>query len=176
MSAAEYSYSVVIEGSEYHFNANHLVVFPCPDQGEDAWLGEPLHGHDYLVTLELSRALDSAGCVINFLEAQRALRQTLTKWNYTTILALDAHCLDYVEKDEQIEITLQEKNRRRRWSVPCNSVVWLDASNATAEEIARAVLTDFLETLLGVDADSTELIATLTLQESPGSFVRVTRR
>lgn len=173
-------YGVVLQSDAFRFRAAHFVAFPIRGEGDEGqalaenaqWLGERLHEHDFHVALRIVGPLDDADCVVDFIAAKRALLKTLKRWDGKTLLARNTPRARYRESPEQdaIEIEWRGAPQPLTFTAPLSSVLWLDATNASAEIIAAKLLLEWLDNAtLPFPRDRYSL--TLRLEESPGCFV-----
>ena len=145
-------HAVRLDDPSLRFNASHAIVYIGAD-GKIA--REPEHRHDFRASLRIEGPLDETCCVVDFLVVQKTLRDVLAGWNDSRIVARAEHpTVDAARKDAKI----------RR----------VDATNATTETIAAAILVEFLQRLVeakGVSERDVERYSfTLSLEEAPGCF------
>ena len=164
-----------------NINANNKVAVVATSS---SWVGEPIHGHDFRVSIRVEGPRDASGCVVDFIAAKRALVAAVACRNYRLFLARKTPCVEYVETNPTrenpngtVEICWRGAPAPRRWVVPRDEVFWLDAENASTEEIAARLLDDWLESMEKADAFSfppSDYRFTLRLEEAPGTSVEVT--
>jgi 6-pyruvoyl-tetrahydropterin synthase len=150
---------------------------------EPAWLGEPIHGHDFRVSVRVEGPRDASGCVLDFVAARRSLLEIAEAWNHRTILATRAPETEYQEvaptpenPTGELVVLWRGAPAPRRWVVPLDGIAWLDALNASTEELAAVFLDRWLEKLDETNAlpfPPSEYRFTLRLEESPGAFAEV---
>ena len=71
-------------------NDDILATAAVRSPSEPAWFGEPIHGHDFRVSVRVEGPRDASGCVLDFVAARRSLLETAATWNHRTILATRA--------------------------------------------------------------------------------------
>jgi 6-pyruvoyltetrahydropterin/6-carboxytetrahydropterin synthase len=150
---------------------------------EPAWIGEPIHGHDFRVSIRVEGPRDASGCVLDFVAARRALLEIAADWNHRTILATRAPETEYREIPPtpdnpvgEIVVLWRGAPEPRRWVLPSDAVAWIDALNASTEELASVLLDYWLEKLVENGAlpfPTAEYRFSLRLEESPGAFAEV---
>lgn len=150
---------------------------------EPAWIGEPIHGHDYRVSLRVEGPRDASGCVLDFVAARRALLEIAAAWNHRTILATRTPETEYRQVAPtpenpvgEVVVLWRGAPEPRRWVVPLDSVAWIDALNASTEELASVLLDRWLEKIVELGAlpfPTSEYRFALRLEESPGAFAEV---
>ncbi|MBP5622512.1 MAG: 6-carboxytetrahydropterin synthase [Thermoguttaceae bacterium] len=143
-------HAVRLDDPSLRFNASHAIFYIDAD-GKIA--REPEHRHDFRASLRVEGPLDKTCCVVDFLVVQKTLRDVLDGWNDSRIVA---------RSDKSADDADPKGAKIRR----------VDASNATTEAIAAAILVEFLQRLVeakGAAEDSVDQYAfTLCLEEAPG--------
>jgi 6-pyruvoyltetrahydropterin/6-carboxytetrahydropterin synthase len=126
----------VIGDGEYSFCAAHALTWPETF--------EPLHGHTFMVQLELGGALDAtSGGIMDFGAIKRALRDVIKPLRRRTLLAADAPGVEHVVDGGQVRFGRGAKT----YCLPIEDVVMLPIVNTTTEAIAWYLL-DQLEPVL----------------------------
>ncbi|MBQ9127836.1 MAG: 6-carboxytetrahydropterin synthase [Thermoguttaceae bacterium] len=148
-----------------------------------AWFGEPIHGHDFRVSLRVEGPRDASGCVLDFVAARRSILEIASTWNHRTILATRAPETDYREVAPtpenpvgEIVVLWRGAPEPRRWVVPLDAVAWVDELKASTEELASVFLDRWLEKIVELGAlpfPASEYRFSLRLEESPGAFAEV---
>jgi hypothetical protein len=126
---------------------------------------------------------DASGCVLDFVAARRSLLEVAAAWNHRTILATRAPETEYREIPPtpdnpvgEVVVLWRGAPEPRRWVVPLDAVAWIDALNASTEELASVLLDYWLEKLVENGAlpfPTAEYRFSLRLEESPGAFAEV---
>ncbi len=140
-------HSIMLESGQFTFSAAHFVLFiPHSVNGDlpSSVSIEPLHGHNFVVRVEVTGPLDSENYVIDFLVAQGILRVILDRFEQKVLLPARSN---YVEcrpngKDLEVWVKCGKAEPHRRWVFPKNETVQLDVSNVTAEAIAGVIAHD----------------------------------
>lgn len=164
-------------------NDDVLATAAVRSASEPAWIGEPIHGHDFRVSVRVEGPRDASGCVLDFVAARRSLLEIAAAWNHRTILATRAPETEYREIPPtpdnpigEVVVLWRGAPEPRRWVIPLDSVAWIDALNASTEELASVLLDYWLEKLVETCAlpfPTTEYRFSLRLEESPGAFAEV---
>jgi len=164
-------------------NDDVLATAALRSASEPAWFGEPIHGHDFRVSVRVEGPRDASGCVLDFVAARRSLLEIAATWNHRTILATRAPETEYREVAPtpenpvgEVVVLWRGAPEPRRWVVPLDSVAWLDALNASTEELASVFLDRWLEKIVELGAlpfPASEYRFALRLEESPGAFAEV---
>lgn len=164
-------------------NDDVLATAAVRSASEPAWFGEPIHGHDFRVSIRVEGPRDASGCVLDFVAARRSLLEVAAAWNHRTILATRAPETEYREIPPtpdnpvgEVVVLWRGAPEPRRWVVPLDAVAWIDALNASTEELASVLLDYWLEKIVEIGAlpfPTSEYRFTLRLEESPGAFAEV---
>jgi len=118
------TYCITLEQNTLRFAAAHFATF-----GGDC---EPLHGHNYGVTLELSGPLTLESWVLDFSEAKRIARAICKEVDHKFILQTESKALAV----ERCETVYEIAFRDRRYVMPIADVAPLPIDNSTAERLA----------------------------------------
>jgi 6-pyruvoyl-tetrahydropterin synthase len=164
-------------------NENVLATATVRSPSEPAWFGEPIHGHDFRVSIRVEGPRDASGCVLDFVAARRSLLEIAAVWNHRTILATRAPETEYRKIPPtpdnpvgEVVVLWRGAPEPRRWVVPNDAVAWIDALNASTEELASVLLDRWLEKIVELGAlpfPTSEYRFALRLEESPGAFAEV---
>ena len=123
-------FSLVLNRSAYSFSANHFITF-------DNGACEPLHGHDFQLSVRVWGANNASGYVLDFLELEKVLRQIISVWDHKTLLPRQNPFLQIQEIQEQIEIKYYQPGQNLSWSLPVEHCCLLDIVNTTTELLAQ---------------------------------------
>jgi 6-pyruvoyltetrahydropterin/6-carboxytetrahydropterin synthase len=108
------------------FAAAHFITF-----GAEGC--EPLHGHNYRVSVTLTGDLDRDSLVYDFIALKRDMERLIGTIDHRVLLPGTNPRLLVEAVDGQIEVT----HPSRRYSFPESDVVILPVPNTTAEKIAE---------------------------------------
>jgi len=168
-------FCVLIDSPDLTFNASHFLSFPTKD-ARSTWGVEPLHGHDFRASFAVEGALDASRCVVDFIAARTCALDVLRSFEYKAILSRRERNVEYVERDDEVEIRVRDGSNR--WVYPRERVLWLDATNSSTEEIGARILDEWIDALIrrGALESTRGRNFLLRLQEAPGAFVEIERR
>jgi 6-pyruvoyltetrahydropterin/6-carboxytetrahydropterin synthase len=107
------------------FCAAHFITY----EGES----EPLHGHNYRVSVTVEGDLQADEYVFNFVTLKRLMRALVDQLDHRTLLPESNPCFNITR--ENSEVTVAVKNRR--YVLPESDVLILPLSNTTAEKLAE---------------------------------------
>jgi 6-pyruvoyltetrahydropterin/6-carboxytetrahydropterin synthase len=118
------AYRVTVERNTLRFAAAHFATFggTC----------EPLHGHNYDVTVDVEGELTEDGWVIDFGELKSMTRALCQELDHKFILQRDSTQLQIDEGMSNWKVRFLE----RGWVFPKGDVVALPIENSTAEQLA----------------------------------------
>lgn len=121
------SHGVRVEGERLRFAAAHMATF--------AGGCEPLHGHNYEVSVELEGELGADSWVWDFGDLKRTVKSILDELDHRFILQRDSPVLSVADRDETWEVRFQD----RCYVFPKAEVASLPIDNSTAERLAEWV-------------------------------------
>lgn len=120
------THRITLEGQSLSFAAAHFATF-----GGDC---EPLHGHNYAVTVELGGSLTAEeSWVLDFSEAKRMARRICKELDHKFILQTESRALTFERTGGSFTITFGD----RRYVMPASDVAALPVDNSTAERLAE---------------------------------------
>lgn len=120
------SHRISIERNTLRFAAAHMATFG----GET----EPLHGHNYDVTVQIDGALSEDSWVIDFGDAKRIVRAICKELDHKFLLA--ARSTGMRVDDEDGVVTIQT-SAGKRYVIPRSDVAMLEIDNTTVERLAE---------------------------------------
>lgn len=112
----------------------HRLRFMCAHMA--TWTGacEPLHGHNYRLTVEVEGDLTDDSWVIDFSLLKRLVRERCESIDHTFLLQRDSRVLTIAEDGDCWRITAPGD---RRYVFPKQDVSLLPLDNTTAERLAE---------------------------------------
>ena len=133
------TYSVCVRNDKLVFSAAHFIAL-------GPGVCEPLHGHDYHVTVEVRGSLDEIQCVVDFCLLEKLTIEILARLDHRTLLPSESSEIKVAADADVIEVTHAE----RRWQFPAADCVLLPVANTTNETIARHIAEELLGRLCEV--------------------------
>jgi len=137
-------HSVLLAHESFTFSATHFISFLPPGRS-DIQLIEPLHGHNFRVTVKIEGPLNELGYVVEFVTAEGILRSILDKYNHKVLLPNNPSFLTYTQHPREIEVFSTVDFRH--WLFPLADIKMINGSNATTEVIATEQARFFYNTL-----------------------------
>jgi 6-pyruvoyltetrahydropterin/6-carboxytetrahydropterin synthase len=149
-------YSVRIAGDKLIYSAAHFIVLP-------GGICEPLHGHNYRVSVDLGGPLDETDCVIDFAAVLSAMKSILAGIDHAVLLPARSGQIDVVEGKKEVEVRFGD----RRWIFPREECQLLPVSSTTVELIANYLAERLLDRLSVIGLPRPVWLR-IELEESPG--------
>lgn len=116
---------VRVERNRLRFAAAHMATF--------AGTCEPLHGHNYDITVELEGDLTEDAWVWDFGDLKRRVKAIADELDHRFLLQRDSHVLS----SELVDGTWEVRFESRRYVFPESDVAVLPIDNTTAERLAE---------------------------------------
>jgi 6-pyruvoyltetrahydropterin/6-carboxytetrahydropterin synthase len=138
------------------FCAGHFVTY----DGDQC---EPLHGHNYRVSLRLEGGLDQTGYTYNFTALKRSLRELCDLLDHRMLLPTDNPLLQITREPQAYVVRFAAK----KWVFPAEDVVQLPIRNTTAELLAQW-LAEQIRPRLEVQASHNLTALELEVEETAG--------
>jgi 6-pyruvoyl-tetrahydropterin synthase len=155
--AASQRYSVVVAKEYLKFAAAHFIAYPG--------FREPLHGHNYQVSVRVEADLGPDGYVLDFGLVKRAAKALCDELDERVILPARSDCLTVTAAVDGVEAVTASGERFR---FPAADVRLLPIVHSSAEELA-AYLLGRLRALLAAEVGGRGLVALeVGVAEAPG--------
>lgn len=148
-------FRVSVGGDRLRFAAAHMATFDgrC----------EPLHGHNYAVSVEAEGELTADGWVWDFGDLRRAAHAVIDELDHRFLLQRDSALLSATVRGDSSEIRADG----RAYVFPCSDVVALPIDNTTAERLAEWIAGRLLAGLKAKGAANIRRL-TVGVEEMPG--------
>ena len=157
--AAPQRYSVVVSKDYLKFAAAHFIAYPG--------FREPLHGHNYQVSVRVEADLGADGYVLDFGLVKRVAKALCEELDERVIVPERSDCLTIAVDAGRIEVTTAEGDR---FQFPRADCAVLPIVHSSAEELA-AYLLGRLRTVLATEAGGRGLVALeVGVAEAPGQI------
>ncbi len=127
------TYSVRVCNDKLVFSAAHFIAL-------GGGTCEPLHGHDYHVSIEIEGPLDDIQCVVDFCLLEKQTIEILARLDHRTLLPADSPEIKVSAGSDVVEVS----HAQRRWQFPRADCVLLPVANTTNEMIARHIAEELL--------------------------------
>lgn len=152
-------YSVVVSKDYLKFAAAHFIAYPG--------FREPLHGHNYQVSVRVEADLGADGYVLDFGLVKRVAKALCEELDERIIVPERSDCLTITIDDVRVGMTTAEGDC---FQFPRRDCVVLPIVHSSAEELAAWVL-GRLRTALATEAGGRGLAALeVGVAEAPGQI------
>ncbi len=149
------SFRIVLDHQTLRFAAAHFTTF--------AGQCEPLHGHNYALSVEIEGELTADSWVLDFSQARALVREICSRLDHKFLLPLENAALEIAASDAEFEIRFGD----RRYVIPRSDVAELPIDNSTAERLAEYIAGQILDSLRKRGAHNVTSIA-VGVEEAPG--------
>jgi 6-pyruvoyl-tetrahydropterin synthase len=150
-------YSVVVSKDYLKFAAAHFIAYPG--------FREPLHGHNYQMSVRVDATLGPDGYVLDFGVVKRLAKALCEELDERVVLPGCSDCLTVRDEDEMVSVTTETGDH---FAFPRADVRLLPIAHSSAEELA-AYLLDRLRAALAAEAGGRALVALeVGVAEAPG--------
>ena len=155
IGAMREAHRIRVEGDRLRFAAAHMATFRggC----------EPLHGHNYRVTVEVEGDLAEDAWVLDFGELKQLTSAVIGQLDHRFILQRASTALEIIECAERWEVRFGEAT----YVFPRSDVAALPIDNTTAERLAEWVAGQLLEALRSRGATNVRNLS-IGIEEMPG--------
>src|SRR5690348_1561950 len=116
-------YSVVVAKDYLKFAAAHFIAYPG--------FREPLHGHNYQVSVRVEAELGADGYVLDFGVVKRVAKALCEELDERVIVPADSDCVAVVADGARVEMTTAEGDR---FAFPRRDCALLPIVHSSAEE------------------------------------------
>ena len=144
-----------VGGEELCFSAAHFITF-------DEQTCEPIHGHDYCLSVRLAGPLNAERYVVDFVVVKELLKRLVAPLDHRTLLPIEHPRLRVEASEREVEVSFHD----RRWILPRTDCVLLPIANTTAEELAAYLGRGIRGGLATLGCGATH--GEVELQEGPG--------
>jgi 6-pyruvoyltetrahydropterin/6-carboxytetrahydropterin synthase len=129
-------YRVVVEKDYLKFSAAHFIAYKG--------FREPMHGHNYHVSVALAGAVGPDGYVLDFGIVKKVTKAVCDELDERIIVPARSDCLTIAHEGPSVVLTYEDG---ARFLFPATDCVLLPIVHASAEELAEYVLSRLREGL-----------------------------
>jgi 6-pyruvoyl-tetrahydropterin synthase len=122
-------YRVVVAKEFLKFSAAHFIAYKG--------FREPLHGHNYQVSVAISGNVGPDGYVLDFGEVKKLAKEVCNELDERVLVPTRSDCLTITRRERSIEMMYEDG---ARFVFPATDVILLPIVHASAEELAAYVL------------------------------------
>jgi 6-pyruvoyltetrahydropterin/6-carboxytetrahydropterin synthase len=122
------TFSIEVAKDYFNFASAHFLIFANGRR-------EPLHGHNYQVSVKLDGELDTAGIVLDFIAFKPLVKRICDGLDHRTLIQSQSPVLDVRRRGREIEV----RYRREKMILPKQDVILLPLANTSTELLAEHV-------------------------------------
>jgi 6-pyruvoyl-tetrahydropterin synthase len=149
-------FSIYIAKENLKFSAAHFIAYPG--------FREPLHGHNYQVSVLLEGRLGGSGYVLDFGVVKKLTKEIVDRLDERTLIPSASDCLKIERTHDKIEISYEGD----LFVLPAGDVALVPIVHSSAEELARFIWEELRSALAArgalTDIDAIEI----SVAEGPG--------
>lgn len=150
------SFSIHVAKENLKFSAAHFIAYPG--------FREPLHGHNYQVSVRVEGQLDTTGYVLDFGLVKRLLKEIVDRLDERTLIPARSDCLRIKQRGANLHVSYENDE----FMFPIADVALLAIAHSSAEELARLISDQLLEQLDSNAGVKGLLALEIAVAEGPG--------
>lgn len=152
------SFAIRVYKEYFNFGAAHFLLFADGSR-------EPLHGHNYHVTVHVTGQLGPGEVVIDFIALKPVVKRLCDELDHIVLLPGQSRHLDVCELTDRVEARHSDGSF---FSLPRGDVRVLPLSNTSTEMLARLLAQAIIEELPRVAPDAEISSLEVQVEESRG--------
>src|SRR2546426_5207142 len=121
-------FSIEVAKDYFNFASAHFLIFANGRR-------EPLHGHNYQVSVALEGKLDHAGVVLDFITFKPLVKQICDDLDHRTLIQTKSPIIKVNQRAREVEIIY----KKQRLVLPRSDVILLPLTNTSTELLAEHV-------------------------------------
>jgi 6-pyruvoyltetrahydropterin/6-carboxytetrahydropterin synthase len=121
-------FSIEVAKDYFNFASAHFLIFADGKR-------EPLHGHNYQVSVALEGELDDAGVVLNFITFKPLVKKVCDDLDHRTLIQTESPLIKVRRGPEHVEVVY----KKERLLLPRGDVILLPLINTSTELLAEYV-------------------------------------
>lgn len=121
-------FSIEVAKDYFNFASAHFLIFANGQR-------EPLHGHNYQVSVKLEGELDRAGVVLDFIRFKPVVKRICDSLDHRTMIQSNSPNLDVRRRAKEIEL----RYKSQKIILPKSDVILLPLANTSTELLAEYV-------------------------------------
>ncbi len=159
MSEPAHRYRVEVSSDFLRFAAAHFIAYPG--------FREPLHGHNYQLSVRVDAALGADGYVIDFCLVKRVAEGLCAELTERTLVPMRSDCLAIETVGGSVRMTTTDGER---FEFPVADCVLLPIVHSSAEELAAYLLGRLRDALAAEVAGRDVRAIAVGVAEAPGQM------
>ncbi|MEX0805696.1 MAG: 6-carboxytetrahydropterin synthase [Candidatus Binatia bacterium] len=121
-------FSIEVAKDYFNFASAHFLIFPDGQR-------EPLHGHNYQVSVALEGEIDHAGVVLDFITFKPLVKRVCDALDHRTLIQTESPVIKVRKRSKEIEVLY----KKQRIVLPKQDVILLPLVNTSTELLAEHV-------------------------------------
>ena len=122
------TFSIEVAKDYFNFASAHFLIFANGQR-------EPLHGHNYQVSVKLEGDLDRAGVVLDFITFKPMVKRICDSLDHRTLIQTKSPVLQVSRRAKEIEV----RYHQQKIILPKRDVLLLPLANTSTELLAEHV-------------------------------------
>jgi len=122
------TFSIEVAKDYFNFASAHFLIFANGQR-------EPLHGHNYQVSIKIEGELDRAGVVLDFISFKPVIKKICDGLDHRTLIQTESPVIQVRQRPKEIEV----RYRQQRIILPKQDVILLPLINTSTELLAEHV-------------------------------------
>ncbi len=122
------AFRIEVAKDYFNFASAHFLIFADGDR-------EPLHGHNYQVSVSVDGELDHSGVVLDFISFKPLVKRICDRLDHRTLIQKESSAIRVREHAKEIEV----RYRGERMILPRTDVILLPLANTSTELLAEHV-------------------------------------
>jgi 6-pyruvoyltetrahydropterin/6-carboxytetrahydropterin synthase len=121
-------FSIEVAKDYFNFASAHFLIFANGQR-------EPLHGHNYQVSVAMEGELDRAGVVLDFISFKPLVKQICDALDHRTLIQANSSAIQVRKDAREVEILY----KKQRLLLPRGDVILLPLANTSTELLAEYI-------------------------------------
>ena len=121
-------FSIEVAKDYFNFASAHFLIFANGRR-------EPLHGHNYQVSVGMEGELDRAGVVLDFISFKPLVKQVCDSLDHRTLIQTNSSAMDVRKTAKEVQILY----KKQKLILPRGDVILLPIANTSTELLAEYI-------------------------------------
>ena len=122
------SFSIEVAKDYFNFASAHFLIFADGKR-------EPLHGHNYQVSVAMEGELDSAGVVLDFITFKPLVKRICDSLDHRTLIQTESPAIKVRSRPQEVEV----RYGKQKIILPKQDVMLLPLANTSTELLAEHI-------------------------------------
>jgi 6-pyruvoyltetrahydropterin/6-carboxytetrahydropterin synthase len=122
------SFSIEVAKDYFNFASAHFLIFADGKR-------EPLHGHNYQVSVAMEGELDPAGVVLDFITFKPLVKGICDSLDHRTLIQTESSAIKVLSRAEEVEV----RYGKQKIILPKEDVILLPLKNTSTELLAEHI-------------------------------------